>query len=125
MTSFQQLPLYNKLYIFLKILYKTVHNIPKEYKYSIGNEILLISWKCLDLFLEANALPNEKKYGVISKLSLEFDKVKIRLRMMQEIRIISLGEYTHFQENYLQEIGTMIGGWLKWSKNCQGAGVTY
>ncbi len=96
MTNPQQLPLYNKLYIFTKIFYTVIHNIPKEYKYNIGNETILLLWGCLDLFLEANAEDNSKKYKIIKKLSLEFDKVKSRLRMMQEIKIISLEQYVHF-----------------------------
>lgn len=116
MTSPQQLPLYNKLYMFTKFLYKTTQNIPKEYKYSIGNEIISFSWNCLDLFYEANGSPNAAKQVAISRLSLEFDKVKCRLRMMQEIGLISVGQFTHFQENYVLSIGEQLGGWLDWSR---------
>lgn len=109
------LPLYNKLYIFIKILYLSCRNIPKEYKYSLGRETITLAWQCIDLFCEANSLPNRDKYSAIRKLSAEFDKVKFRLRMMHEIDIISLNQFAYWQENYIQPIGTMIGGWQKWS----------
>jgi hypothetical protein len=41
--------------------------------------------------------------------------LKIRLRMAQEIGIISTRQYVHIQSFYIKEIGEMIGGWLKWS----------
>ena len=120
MSNPRQLPLFNKLYILIKLLYKTTHNMPKKYKYSIGNESILIAWKCLDLFIEANSLPNNKKHSRILKLSQEFDKLKMRFRMMHEIDIITLGQFTHWQENYIQPIGVMLGGWLRWAKSAEG-----
>lgn len=75
-----------------------------------------LSWRCLDLTLEANALPNEKKYQKILELSIAFDKLKIRLRMTQELNLISKRQFAHIQTYYIKEIGEMIGGWLKWSQ---------
>ena len=74
-----------------------------------------LSWNCLDLALEANSLPNEKKYQKIKMLSIEFDKLKIRIRMAQELNLISPGQFTHIQTYYAKETGEMIGGWLNWA----------
>ena len=74
-----------------------------------------LSWQCLDLVLEANALPDKEKYPRISELSTTFDKLKIRLRLAQEINLISKKQFSHIQTFYLKETGEMIGGWLKWS----------
>jgi len=81
----------------------------------LGEDILKLSWRCLDLVLEANALPKENKYPKILELSINFDGLKIRLRMAQEIDLISERQFSHIQSNYLKEIGEMIGGWLKWA----------
>ena len=92
-----------------------VKNFPKQYKYTLGGDILGLSWGCLDLILEVNLLPNEKKYSKILGLSIIFDKLKIRLRMVQELNLISGRQFAHIQTCYCKEIGEMIGGWLKWS----------
>ena len=115
-----QLPLYHKIYQMIKILYRTVKNFPKEHKYSLGKEMLDFSWQCLDLTMEANALPNDQKAPKISQLSQIFDKLKMRIRMGQEINLLSIGQFTHLNENYLLEIGREIGGWMKWAKNVGG-----
>lgn len=93
-----------------------VRNFPKQYKYNLGENILGLSWDCLDLILEANSLPNENKHKKILELSILFDKLKIRLRMAQELNLISEKQFAHIQTYYAKEIGEMIGGWLNWSQ---------
>jgi len=110
----QQLPLYLKLYQLVKCLYGIVRSMPRQYKYTLGEHILELAWRCLDLVIEINALPNSAKAAKIEELSVTFDKLKVRLRMAQEVRILSVGQVTHLTTYYLQEIGQMIGGWKKW-----------
>lgn len=81
----------------------------------MGQNILDLSWQCLDLVLEANILSNEQKHPKILDLSTAFDKLKMRLRMSQELNLISKKQFIHIQIYYIKEIGEMIGGWLKWA----------
>jgi hypothetical protein len=94
-----------------------VRNFPKQYKYTLGENILGLSWRCLDLILEANSFPNEKKYQKVLELSVAFDKLKIRIRMVQELNLISERQFAHIQTYHIKEAGDMIGGWLNWSNN--------
>jgi len=115
MSEYQHLPLYLKTYQFIKFLYGMVRSFSKQYKYTLGENILGLGWRCLDLTLEANSLPNEKKHPKILELSIAFDKLKIRIRMAQELNLISEKQFAHIQTYYAKETGEMIGGWLKWS----------
>ena len=115
MSQTQNLPIYLKLYLLIKALYLATKSFKKEYKYTLGNEILDLAWHCLDLTIEANALPNEKKKEKIQELSFAFDKLKIRLRMAQELNLVSKKQFVHIHINYFKEIGEMAGGWLKWA----------
>lgn len=94
-----------------------VRNFPKQYKYTLGENILKLAWNCLDMVLEANYLPNENKHRKIKELSVAFDKLKIRIRMAQELNLISAGQFSHIQTYYAKETGEMIGGWMSWSNN--------
>ena len=107
--------LYFKFYQLLKFFYRAIRNFEKQYKYNLGKEILNLTWKCLDLIIEINALPNEKKLSKIKELGVRFDELKIRLRMAQELNLISQKQFVHIQVYYSKEIGEMIGGWLRWS----------
>lgn len=111
----QKLPLYLEFYQFLKFLYKTTESFPRQYKYTLGENILKLSWQCLDLVIESNSLPNQEKHPKILELSIAFDKLKIRLRMAQEMNLISKRQFAHIQTYYIKEIGEMVGGWLKWA----------
>jgi len=112
----KKFPLYYKFYQLLKFLYLMVQNFPREHKYTLGREIIKKSWQCLDLILGINAVPKDQKKFLLQKLSLTFDQLKIRLRMSQEVKIISVNQFAHLYTNYLKEIGDMIGGFMKWGQ---------
>jgi len=116
MQDCQNLPLYLKIYQLIKFLYERVRNFPKQYKYALGKDILRLSWRCLDLVVEANAMPGRGKREKLLELSIAFDKLKIRLRMAQELNLISQRQFVHIQTVYIKEIGEMIGGWLRWAR---------
>lgn len=115
-----ELPLFRKLYSFMIVMHRCVHNIPREYKYTLGAETVQICWKCLDLAVVSSYAPKDLKTEKILQLSTEFDKLNLRIRAMQELKIISAGQFAHWQKNYLFEIGRQIGGWLKWAENVGG-----
>lgn len=108
--------LYYKIFKLIKYLYEVVRNFSREYKYSFGKDILTFGWLCMDLAIKINNLEKEKRYQEIRKLSTAFDCLKIRIRMAQEINLISKKQFCHIQTYYGREIGEVIGGWLKWSK---------
>ncbi|NCA93936.1 MAG: four helix bundle protein [Sphingobacteriia bacterium] len=113
----EQLSIYHKTYQMLKFFYAMVKNFPKEHKYSLGKEIVDLTWNCLDLTIEANNLRGKMKGDKIFELSLVFNKLKMRIRISQEINLISIGQFAHLQENYILIIGKEIGGWQKWAMN--------
>ncbi len=115
MRKSDHLPLYLKLYQLTKLLYEVTRGFSKQYKYTLGQDILSLSWECLDSIIKANILPRKERYTEISKLSVVFDCLKVRLRMAQEIGLISQRQYAHIQTEYIKETGEMIGGWLNWS----------
>lgn len=115
MSNCEDLPLFRKFYALIKTLYEYVHNFPKEYKYSLGREILELSWRCMDLFVESNVLSNELKSESIARLQTVFMRLKMRLRMAQEVHLISLGQFSFLQEQFILEIEKMSGGWQKWA----------
>jgi hypothetical protein len=121
MDNNKRLPLYQKMYSLTKYNYKMVKNFPKEYKYSLGAEITNLSLVCLDIIVEANTLPNTNKAKKIHELSLALDKLKLRIRIAQEVGVISVKQFAHIQENYLINIGEMTSGWQKWAKGSGGA----
>jgi hypothetical protein len=107
--------LYLTFYKLTKYLYHIHHNMRKEYKYTLGDDVLSLAWQCLDKVVLANALPNKKKPAEIKKASAVFDQLKLRLRMAHELKLITHKQYAHIIKQN-EEIGKMLAGWLKWAK---------
>lgn len=88
-----------------------MHNLDKEYKYTLGEDIVKITWKLIDLFIEAQTNYQDKKL-IVRKIAQEFDCLKIRIRFLAELKQISLKQ-TAFINEQLVNIGKMIGSWQK------------
>ncbi len=115
MSNPDNMPLYIKTYKLLKYLYFRVKNFKKEYKYTLGNDILAQAWDVLDNIVRANAQPNCEKFQLLKEASISFDKLKMRLRMAHELGLISHKQYA-FIINQTTEIGKMLNGWYLWSE---------
>ena len=115
MSKPSDLPLYLAVYKLLKYFYNLVAQFPKSYKHTLGESIINLTWQILDYVLEANALPNNEKVDSIRKSSVTFDKLKIRLRLAHELKLINDRRYAYLlKEN--EEIGKMLSGWQKWAE---------
>lgn len=108
---YQNMPLYLQLLDLLKTEYSYVHNLEKEYKYSLGEDILKITWKSVDLFIEAQTNHQEKRL-IVQEIIHKFDCLKLRVRFLTELKQISL-QQTTFINGQLVNIGKMIGSWQK------------
>ena len=62
--------------------------------------------------MKAEYLSGEKKKQALLEISPLFDTVKILIRLTHNLSIIPEHEYIKLEEN-LQEIGKMLGGWIR------------
>lgn len=107
--------IYLALYKLIKYLYSSIRNFPKEYKYSLGQEILSLAWRTLDLVMVANTLENTKKHRYITKALTTFSCLKFRLRLACDLKILNHKKYAYVIKQ-TSEINKMLNGWLAWSK---------
>ncbi len=115
MSNPNDLPLYLALYKHQKYLYLLINQFPKNYKYTLGEEIISINWQVLDLIILANCTLNSQKYEKINLAAATFDQLKARLRMAHELKLISYKKQAFIIRTH-EEIGKMLSGWLKWAK---------
>ncbi len=108
------MPLYLQLIDLLKIEYAYIHNLQKEYKYSLGEDVIRLTWQLIDLFIEAQTGGNNciEKKKIIGEIAQKFDSLKLRIRFLTELKQISLHQTTHLNK-LLVDIGKMIGSWQK------------
>jgi four helix bundle protein len=120
MSNLNNLPLYVAVYKLLKYLYLLVKNFRKEYKYTLGQDILKCAWEVLDGIISSNTASNNRKAETIHKTSASFDKLKSRLRMAHELKLVAHKQYTYIMTQN-EEIGKMLNGWLKWAEKQESA----
>ena len=67
------------------------------------------------MIITAGHLPREQKMPVLQKASIKLDLLKILLRISSETKCIDSKKYQHLAA-YLTEIGKMLGGWIRTTK---------
>lgn len=114
MSKLDELPIYIKAYKLQKYLYLLIKNFKKEYKYTLGQSILDSCMSLLDEIITINTAPNHKKAEAINSASSSFDKLKLRLRIAHELKLISNRQYSYILPQN-EEIGKMLAGWYSWA----------
>ena len=105
-------PIVQKIYDFYKLFYSYVELFPKKDRYAIGKRCEDTALEFLELVLFAASINKLNKYIALQRASAKFDTLKILIRILKEIRIIDTKKYIHLQSQ-MQEIGKMLGGWMK------------
>ncbi len=112
---YQNMPLYLKLVTLLKTEYTIFNNLPRTYKFSLGQDIVDRTWQLIDLFLIAQLKTQGSKrlkLDTIRDINAKFEQLKLRLRFLTELKLISLGQSTALTKEVV-EIGKMVGSWQK------------
>ena len=108
------MPLYLQLIELLKTEYIYIHDLPKEYKYSLGDDIVSITWEMTDSFIVAQTCgrDSDTKRKEVLKINQRFDSLKLRIRFLTELKLISLKQASYLNDQ-LVSIGKMVGSWQK------------
>ena len=113
--NYFDIPIFQKTYDLYKLIHTMRNDIPKADRHTI--------WKrsedaCLDalekLFL-ANQLNGSEKVALLTKISNKIDLLRVLMRLAYETKTIDEKKYLLIQ-SHLDEIGRMLGGWIKNSR---------
>ena len=107
-----EVPLFQKIYDFYKMFYSYIDHFPKKSKEALTVKIEDMLIKLLESITAASySMPIEKQ-KFLTEASANVDFLKILFRLCCELKIIDQKKYLLLEEK-LQEIGRMIGGWIK------------
>lgn len=86
---------------------------PKTKRYTLGQKIDNLT---LDIFELLFAIPTSlNKTAILDQISSKLDLLKILLRLSKDSQSITDKKYLELQV-ILQEIGRMLGGWIRSTK---------
>ena len=90
--------------------YIALRHFPKAEKFTLVAEIKLTMWRLLRLIVICNKRYYKKTS--LQDLDGELDLLRSQVRLSKELGFLPLKKY-EIWSRYLNEIGRMIGGWIR------------
>ena len=109
MTSFK------KIYDMYKDFYSLRLSVPKQDRYTLWQKCESILIEVLEGVLFASQQTKLEKLPTLEKTSVKLNFLKVCIRLMKDIKAIDVKKYVVIEAN-LDEIGRMLGGWIKSTK---------
>ncbi len=109
----KELEVLPKIYDFTLYFSKKYTNYPKKYKFTLGERINKHLFDLLEHIIEARYTTKRKRFLFSANMSLE--KLRFMIRISKDLECITAKEY-EFMARSINEIGGMIGNWLKTSE---------
>lgn len=107
----KEVPLFQQVYDLYKEFYRELDNLPKKSQ-ALADKTENIIIDLLEIISRISfESPQEKTRG-LKTASAKTDFLKVLFRLCYDTKIINLKKYIFFEKR-IQEIGRMIGGWLK------------
>ncbi|MEK7529095.1 MAG: diversity-generating retroelement protein Avd, partial [Patescibacteria group bacterium] len=113
---FSEPSIIHKAYKFYIILYFCTKQFPKKDRFTIGKKCEQILLEILELLFDANAKYGTQRIFILKKIDIKLKILKIMVRLAFDVKVIDQKKYISLEKE-LQEIGKMLGGWIKSSSN--------
>lgn len=106
------IPIVHKTYELYRTLHGLHKTIPKMERYTLWQRSENTAIDVLEALLRTGYLPQEKRPDHLIQVSAQVDILRVFLRLSFDIKAINQKKYIALQEA-LDEIGRMLGGWMK------------
>jgi len=106
------IPIVQKTYDFAVMLYSHINRFPRTHKPLLGRELMGLALRLLVTLVTANR--RRDKAPELEEASGVVDALRITLRLSMRLGLLSHTGYEALSRD-LDEIGRMLGGWLKQS----------
>ena len=87
-------------------------DLPKKDRYTLGQKIENNLLEILELLFLANSKRDAGKLPTLYEVDTKLQMMKMLIRLAYDVKAISQPRYRSLQKD-LQEIGKMLGGWIK------------
>ena len=106
------IPLFHKAYDLYKLLHIYQCRIPKGQRYTLWLKCENTALLLIETILQIGHSRDEERVARLYELSCHIDLIKVFIRLSEETKLIDSKQYQEIQ-TILQEIGRMVGGWIK------------
>ena len=103
-------PALEKWYQFLRWLLPTVEKFPRSQKFTLGDRIQNGALDVLEHLIEATY--SRQAGPLLSRANLGLEKLRFLMRLAADLQVIDLRRY-EFAARAIDEVGRLVGGWIK------------
>jgi len=111
-----EIPIVKKIYELYKDFHQLRTKVPKTDRHTIFQKCDNLILALLEDALVASQLYKNGKLDVLGQASRKISLLRILVRLLKDVGSININTYASFEER-IDEIGRMLGGWIKSSKN--------
>lgn len=95
-----------------KLWHEYLPDFPKDSKYTLGAKIDFFFLEVIEKIIKASVSDKLEKLILLKNASVKLDLLKFFLQISWEIKSLNNKKYIKLSEK-LNEIGKMLGGWIK------------
>lgn len=115
MMEENDIPIFKKLYELYKLIHLYRVSIPKADRYTLWKRTEDTCIELLELVITASQQSRQQKLSFLVKASTKLNLLRIFVRLAKDTKAIDHKKYLALQ-TLMDEIGRMLGGWLKSTK---------
>jgi hypothetical protein len=105
-------PIIQKNYDFLLYLIPILQKLPRNQKFLLADRIQNLVMDNQEILLTAYYSERETRVGLLQEANLNLEKLRTWFRLCYDLKLINADRY-EFISHFVNEIGAMLGGWLK------------
>lgn len=109
------IPILKKSYGLFKLSYEYRFTVPKQDRYALWQRCEDTIINVLEGILRASRLPKHEKLPILENISIHINCLRVFVRLAKDVKAIDNKKYVRL-EGIIDEIGRMIGGWIKATK---------
>ncbi len=109
------IPIFKKSYNLYKEFYELRLSVPKQDRYTLWQKCENLLIEIIEGILLASQQSKSEKLPALEKTSVKLNFLRVCIRLMKDIKAIDTKKYIVIEAN-LDEIGRMLGGWIKSTK---------
>lgn len=108
-------PIFKKTYDTYKTLYGYRLDVPRLDRYTVWEKCEKLLLEVLEDILRAGQTPKSVKLPILEHASVQLNLLRVFLRLAKDVKALDMKKYIII-EAHLDEIGRMLGGWIKSQK---------
>ncbi len=108
--------IFKRLYDFYRVFYELRKLVNKQDRYNLWQKCDTSLLNLLEDMFIAGSLAKIEKLRLLQDMSSRLNFFKIMIRLLKDVKSIDDKKYI-FLEEKLDEVGRMLGGWIKFLKN--------